>query len=212
MNMEHMDSHRWDSDSQRRRALRDKLTIGLLLLVFVALIAPTSATSRPKGRNEVFSALAQLPVAGSTRSVKIHINGYSSPQDAERLCSTLLDGGPEALLKTLSKMKSLGRIEREGTVGFYDFKFILSKPTATGRHIYAVADRPIGFLESYLGTRSKDYSFGIMELDLKTDDKEKENGAGTLIYAAKIRVIGGEKVEIENVTFAPIQLLGVRQL
>jgi len=156
--------------------------------------------------------LAQLPVAGSTRSVKIHINGYSSPQDAERLCSTLLDGGPEALLKTLSKMKSLGRIEREGTVGFYDFKFILSKPTATGRHIYAVADRPIGFLESYLGTRSKDYSFGIMELDLKTDDKEKENGAGTLIYAAKIRVIGGEKVEIENVTFAPIQLLGVRQL
>ena len=47
---------------------------------------------------------------------------------------------------------------------------------------------------------------------MKTDDKEKENGAGTLIYAAKIRVIGGEKVEIENVTFAPIQLLGVRQL
>lgn len=31
-------------------------------------------------------------------------------------------------------------------------------------------------------------------------------------YAAKIRVIGGEKVEIENLTFAPIKLLGVRQL
>src|SRR5213594_1481818 len=191
--------------------MRVKLTIGLLLLVFVALIAPTSATSRPKGRNEVFSALAQLPVAGSTRSVKIHINGYSSPQDAERLCSTLLDGGPEALLKTLSKMKSLGRIEREGTVGFYDFKFILSKPTATGRHIYAVADRPIGFLESYFSTRSKDYPFGILELDLKNDN-EKEKGEGTLIYAAKVRVVSGEKVEIENLTFAPIRLLGVRQL
>ena len=192
--------------------MRNKLRIELLLLVCVALIIPVSATSGAKGRNEVFSALAQLPVEGSTTNVKIYIDGYSSPQDAERLHATLVDGGPNALLKTLRKMKTLGRIEREGSIGNYDFKFILSKPTATGRHIYAVADRPIGFLESYLGTRSKDYSFGIMELDLKTDDKEKENGAGTLIYAAKIRVIGGEKVEIENVTFAPIQLLGVRQL
>jgi len=192
--------------------MRVKLTIGLLLLVFVTLIVPTSATSGAKECNGVFSALALLPVAGSSRSVTIHINGYSSPQDAERLRATLLDGGPEALLKTLSKMKSLGRIEREGIIGFYNFKFILSKPTPTGRHIYAVADRPIGFLESYFSTRSKDYSFGIMELDLKTDDKEKEKGEGTLIYAAKVRVIGGEKVEIENFTFAPIQLLGVRQL
>jgi len=192
--------------------MRVKLTIGLLLPVFVSLIALTSATSGAKGRNEVFSALAQFPVAGSTGDVKIYINGYSGPRDAERLRATLLDGGPEALLKTLGKMKSLGRIEREGTLGFYNFKFILSKPTATGRHIYAVADRPIGFLESYFSTRSKDYSFGIMELDLKTNDEEKEKGAGTLLYAAKIRVIGGEKVEIENVTFAPIRLLGVRQL
>jgi hypothetical protein len=89
---------------------------------------------------------------------------------------------------------------------------ILSTTTATGRHIYAVADRPIGFLEAYYSTRSRDYPFGILELDLKADDNEKEKGEGTLIYAAKIRVIHGEKVEIENLTFAPIRLLSVRQL
>lgn len=191
--------------------MRIKVAIGLSLLVCVALIVPMSATSDGKGRNEVFSALAQLPGAGTTTNVKIYISGYSSPQDAERFNATLLSGGPTALLKALRKMKSLGRIEREASVGFYDFKLILSTTTATGRHIYAVADRPIGFLEAYYSTRSRDYPFGILELDLKGDD-EKEKGEGTLIYAAKIRVIGGEKVEIENLTFAPIKLLGVRQL
>ncbi len=192
--------------------MSNKLRIELLLLVCAGLIIPGSATSGAKGRDEVFSALAQLPVEGNTTNVKIYINGYSSPQDAERLHATLLDGGPNALLKTLTKMKSLGRIEREGSIGNYDFKFILSKPTATGRHIYAVADRPIGFLEAYFSTRSKDYPFGILELDLKADGSEKEKGEGTLIYAAKLRVVSGEKVELENLTFAPIRLLGVRQL
>lgn len=192
--------------------MRNKVRIELLLLVCAALIMPMSATSGAKGRSEVFSALAQLPVEGTTTNVKIYINGYSTPQDAERLNATLLRGGPSALLKALRKMKSLGRVEKEGTVGNYDFKLILSKPTATGRHIYAVADRPIGFLEAYFSTRSKDYQFGILELDLKTGDNEKEKGEGTLIYAAKVRVVGGEKVEVENLTFAPIRLLGIRQL
>jgi len=192
--------------------MRNKVRIELLLLVCVALIMPGSATSGAKGPNEVFSALAQLPVEGTTTNVKIYISGYSSRQDAERLNATLLHGGPNALLKALRKMKSLGRVEKEGTVGFYDFKFILSRPTATGRHIYAVADRPIGFLEAYFSTRSKDYPFGIMELDLKADDKEREKGEGTLIYAAKVRVVGGEKVEVENLAFAPIRLLSIRQL
>jgi len=192
--------------------MRNKLRIELLLVVCVALILPMSAASGAKGRNEVFSALAQLPVEGRTTNVKIYINDYSTPQDAERLHAALVDGGSSALLKMLRKMKSMGRIEREGTVGNYDFKLILSKPTATGRHIYAVADRPIGFLEAYFSTRSKDYPFGILELDLKADGSEKEKGEGTLIYAAKVRVVSGEKVEIENITFAPIRLLGVRQL
>jgi len=191
--------------------MKNKVRIELLLLVCVALIMPMSATSGAKGRNEVFSALAQLPVEGRTTNVKIYINGYSTTQDAERLHAALVDGGSKALLKVLSKMKSMGRIEREGTVGNYDFKLILSKPTATGRHIYAVADRPIGFLEEYFSTRSKDFPFGILELDLK-EDNEKEKGEGTLIYAAKVRVVSGDKVEIENLSFAPIRLLGVRQL
>ncbi|HSE37971.1 MAG TPA: hypothetical protein VLG74_11770 [Blastocatellia bacterium] len=192
--------------------MRIKAAITCFLLVSVTLIVPASATSGAKGRTEAFSALAQLPTGGTTTNVKIYIDGYSTPEDAQRLNTTLVSGGPNALLKALRKMKARGRIERDGSVGFYDFKLIISKSTSTGRHIYAVADRPIGFLEAYFSTRSRDYPFGIMELDLKADGSESEKGVGTLIYAAKVRVIDGEKVEIENITFAPIKLLGVRQL
>lgn len=189
--------------------MRIKITTVLFLLC-VALVMP--AVAARNGKPETFSALAQLPVAGTTMNVRIYIKGYSTPQEAQQLHGVLTDGGPKALLKALQKMKSIGRIEREGTVGFYNLKLILSKTTPEGRHIYAVTDRPIGFLEAYAGSRSVDYPFGILELDLKADEKGKEKGEGSLIYAAQIKVIDGDKVDIENLTFAPIRLLGVQQL
>ena len=197
--------------------MRITMTTTVFLLVCLALIMPIRATSegqqdRKNSGEETFSALAELPVAGTTMNVRIYIHSYSTEQDARNLHAILLDGGPNALLKTLRKMKPIGRIERDGTVGFYDFKFILSKPTATGRQIYAVTDRPIGFLEAYADARSKDYPFGILQLELKADEKGREKGEGTLIYAAKIKVLDTEKVDIENFSFAPIRLLGVRQL
>ena len=195
--------------------MRIKLT-AVFLLLCLALLMPTRATfgdnAMEPSKDEVFSALAQLPVQGTTVNVKIYIRGYSSEADAQRLNGVLRDGGPAALLKALRKMKSMGRIEKEGTVGFYDFKLILSKPSATGRKIYALTDRPIGFLEAYFDTRSKDYPFGIMELELKGGDNEKQKGEGTLVYAARIKGMDAEKLEVENVAFAPIRLLGVRQL
>jgi hypothetical protein len=189
--------------------MRIKLT-ALFLLFAMVLVGPpiTARDDKP----ETFSALAQLPVAGTTMNVRMYINGYSSPEEAQQLHGILTDGGPKALLKALQNMKPLGRIEREGNVGFYDFKLIVSKATPNGRHIYAVTDRPIGFLEAYVGSRSVDYPFGILQLDLKPDKKGQEKGEGSLIYAAQVKVLDGDKIDIENLTFAPIHLLGVHQL
>jgi hypothetical protein len=183
----------------------------------MALVMPSLATSAGKSYQddsgkEAFSALAELPVAGQTMNVRIYIDRYSSAQDAKGLHSIFADGGPKALLKALEKMKTIGKVQREGTVGFYDLKLILSKSTPTGRHIYGLTARPIGFLEAYYSSRSKDYPFGILELDLESNDKGREKGTGTLVYAAKLKGLDGDKVEIENYTFAPIKLLGVRKL
>ncbi len=105
--------------------MRTKLTTLLLMLFCVVLAMPASPINN--GKEETLSALAQLPVAGTTMNVRIYLKSYSTPQEAQQLHSVLMDGGPSALLKTLKKMKPIGRIEQEGTLGFYDFKLILSK-------------------------------------------------------------------------------------
>lgn len=68
----------------------------------------------------------------------------------------------------------------------------------------------MGFLELYVGNQSTDYEFGILTLDLKQDGK-KEKGEGSLIYAAKVKVVEGNKIDIESYGVAPIRLMGVRQ-
>ncbi len=198
--------------------MRIKSIAALCLLSCLALAAPAGATAAAKrdkkgsGR-ETFSALAILPTAARAPvNVTINIEGYSSDEDARALLAALLDGGPDALLKALEKMKPIGRIERVGTVGFYDLKFIRSVATPTGRRIIAVTDRPVGFLEEYFGTQSTDYKFGILQLDLKDDKKGKEEGEGSLIYAAQIKVLNGNQVEIENYGIDPVRLMGIRQL
>ena len=184
--------------------------------------APADKMDKPVASfgKETFSALAYLPSgvgpamrgAGATANVNIYIESYSSDEDAQELKAALFEGGSQRLLGALEKMKSIGRIEREGTVSFYDFKFIRSTPTETGRRITAVTDRPIGFLENYFATRSADYQFGILQLDLKDDKKGKEDGVGALIYSAKIKILNGNQIEIENFGIDPIRLEGVRQL
>jgi len=196
--------------------MRIKLVAALCLLSCLALTVPsgaTSAQSDKKGSNrETFSALANILPAGATRNVTIYIDSYSTEQEAQQLDAISSSGGQDALLKALEQMKPIGRIEREGTVSFYDFKLIISRPTSTGRRIIAITDRPMGFREEARDARSTEYPFGILQLDLKDDKKGKEEGEGTLIYAAQIKDLNVEALNVEHYSVDPIMLLGVRQL
>ena len=124
--------------------------------------------------------------AGARVNVDLYVDDYTNDADAKAMASVLVEGGSEALLKMLEKAKTIGKIRLSGRVGFYDFKLIRSHQTATGRRIYAVGDRPVGFLEVYAGNRSMDYPFGILQLDLKKNSKGKEEGSGALLYSAKM--------------------------
>ena len=188
------------------------------LLCSLAVAPSPAQETGPKPKTETFSAMAYLPSgagrrmigAGRTANVSLYVESYSNDDEAQLLARTLLDGGSDAVLKELEHMKSKGKIELTGRVGFYDLKFIRSRPTKNGRRISAVTDRPIGFLEAFYGSRSEDYKFGIVILDLKTK-KDKEEGEGQLIYAAKVKVIDGNRLEIENYGIDPVRLMGVRK-
>src|ERR1044072_1484987 len=173
----------------------------------------------PKPKKQKLSALAYLPSgggrrmvgAGATANVDLYLNNYTSDDEARVLAGTLLDGGPNTLLKALEKADSIGKITLSGRVGFYDLKLIRSHPTEAGRRIIAVGDRPMGFLELYVGNQSTDYQFGILTLELKRKSNGKEEGEGSLVYAAKVKVLEGNKIDIESYGVAPIRLMGVRQ-
>jgi hypothetical protein len=200
--------------------MRAKLLIAFCTLTILAwsIAAPAPAQDKEK-TNEKFFALAYLPSgagpamvgAGAKVNVDLWVNEYTSDADAKVMAAALVEGGPNALLKMLEKAKSIGKIRLTGRAGFYDFKLIRSHRTEGGRRIYAVGDRPVGFLEAYAGNRSLDYPFGILQLDLKTNSKGKEEGTGSLIYSAKIKVLEGNSIDVESYGIQPIRLLGLRK-
>lgn len=190
--------------------------VSLFLILCSLLVASTASA-----QNEKYSAMGYLPSgagmrgvgAGNTFSVDIYIKSYTSDAEAKRLAAILLEGGNDALFKQLEDMKSIGKITLTGRVGFYDLKLIRAHNLpGGGRRIIAVTDRPIQFLEAYAGTRSTDYNFGLLQIDLKPNKKGKEEGQGSLIYAAKVKVIEGKSIEVENYGISPVQLRGVRKL
>lgn len=193
----------------------------LAVLAFgVSLPSPAQDKKPEKPKSEKFSALAYMPHgagpamvgAGARVNVDLYLNSYTSDADAKVMAAALLEGGSESLLKALEKADTIGKIRLVGRAGFYDFKLIRSHQMEGGRRVYAIGDRPIGFLEMYAGSRSQDYPFGILQLDLKKNSKGREEGTGALLYAAKIKVLEGNKIEVESYGIDAIKLLGVRKL
>jgi hypothetical protein len=201
------------------------LGIAIWGVAMLALPLPAQDSKPKKPKPEHYSALAYLPSgagprmvgAGSTMNVDIVIQRYSTDAEAQELAQLLLSSGSDAVLKALQKKKSIGKVSLVGRVGFFDLKLIRSRPVEGGRLVIAVSDRPIGFLEAYNSGRSMDYTFGILQMQLKTKEedkgeKQREEGEGTLIYAAKVKVIDKTKIEIENYGISPAELKGVRRL
>jgi len=188
-------------------------------LALSAAFGPAAA-DKEKPKSERFAALAYLPSGagramvrpGATANVDVYVKSYTTNQEANVLGALLLDKGPDALLDVLQKADSIGKITLTGRVGFYDLKLIRSRPTETGRQIIAVGDRPMGFLEMYYSGRSRDYEFGILTLNLTRDKKGKEKGEGALLYAAKVKVLDGKKIEMETYGIEPVRLMAVRKL
>ena len=185
----------------------------MLILILVILCATINvfAQEETEGKTEHFGASAYSMNRGARMvNVDIRIKAYTDNEKTQQFASALVEGGQQALTKALEKSDDIGSIQLTGRVGFYDFKLIRSRGTATGRRIVAVCDRPLQFGELYAGTRSSDYTIGIMVLDLKKDKKGREVGTGTLYYAAKVK-IKNNKIQIEHFQIDPVRLVNVRK-
>lgn len=185
--------------------------IATLILVMVCTTINVLAQEETKQKTEHFGASAHSMSRGArVVDVDIRVKAYTDNEKTKQFAVALVEGGQQALTKALEKSDDIGSIQMVGRVGFYDFKLIRSRPTPTGRRIVAVCDRPLQFGELYGGTRSTDYTIGIMILDLKKDEKNREKGTGTLYYAAKVK-IKNNTIQIEHFQIHPIRLINVRK-
>jgi len=182
-----------------------------MIIVILCATINVLAQEEIKRETEHFGASAYSMNRGASMvTVDIRVKAYTDNEKTQMFATALVEGGQEALTKALEKSDDIGSIQLTGRVGFYDFKLIRSRRTPTGRRIVAVCDRPLQFGELYGGTRSTDYTIGIMIVDLKQDKKGKEVGSGTLYYAAKVK-IKNQTIKIEHFQLHPVRLVNVRK-
>jgi hypothetical protein len=161
-------------------------TMGLSLLVGLLLIASPLVPAQ-RGSVETIDATAfgTSTQLGRNFGVKIIIYDFSDPEDRDILVQAFAKGQNDGLRNALEKMKSVGRIQIPGTLGF-DLSFIREIVTPNGRTIRFVTNREIAFGESYWNTRTK--SFNLTAGEITLNDKDKSKSEGVLFPAAQLIV------------------------
>ncbi len=149
-----------------------KLAI-LNTLIFVVLAAACSLAQ--KGEEIQAQAFGEGTQMGHTFNVTVHIDEYSTDDDEQILFDAYNKSGMNGVSNALNKMKTKGRIAITGTLG-YDVTYIRVFPTAAGRKIRLVTNRPITFGEAWTDSRSQNFNLSALELDLDKDDKSKSKG------------------------------------
>lgn len=158
-----------------------------LLLVTLLLIAITPAPSQGNGKSATIDATAMgtSTQMGSTVSIKVIINRFSTEEDRQVLIAAFKQGQSQGLVNALSKMDPVGRIAITGTLG-YDLAYIRLIRTPTGRKIRFATNRLIRFGEAYNNTQSMNFDLTAGEFDLNDADKNKSSG---VLYPASQLII-----------------------
>src|SRR5438876_8542965 len=159
---------------------------GISLLIGLLMIACVPGF-RQRGSTETIDATAfgTSTQLGRNFGVKLIIYEFSSPEDRDILVQAFQKGQNDGLVNALEKMKSVGRIQIPGTLG-YDVTYIREILTPTGRTIRYVTSRKIAFGEAYWDTLTR--SFNLTAGEISINDKDRDKSDGVIFPAAQLIV------------------------
>jgi hypothetical protein len=185
--------------------------VGLLLLGAVATVSAEEPQEKETFMATVLqTANLRLP-GGGTFQITMNVEKWTSADERKRLLTVFKEGGSDALMKELRKMKA-GYILPPAFARWpsweVDVASSIPQPGG-GRIVRLFTERPIAFGEAYYNTRSKDYEFGIVELRLDA----KGEGEGATIPAARLSLDDQGQIVVETTpyTTGPQKLIGVRE-
>jgi len=170
--------------------------LGSLLVLGLMAVGSIPSLSQDRPKPEIIQAVAMgtSTQVGQQFHVRLIINEYSTEEDRQILIEAFEKGKNQGLVNALEKMRAVGRIAIEGTLG-YDISYIRSIPTPTGRKIRFITNRLLRFGETYYSTRSADYNLTGGELDLNDQDRSKSTGV--LYPLVKLRLDKDKQLSLD---------------
>ncbi len=169
-----------------------ELAVGVLFAGALVCTAPVFAESRPPGPERFEGRIANAGTFGNVGSnfFSIQVDEYTSDDEFIEFMEILAAGGPRRLEDAFPRSRK-GRIIIN-SLG-YDIALVRSTPTESGRVVRVFTVRRLGFDESARQTRSREYPFGMIELDLDHDGR----GDGVLVVAARLQLNPDGRLEVE---------------
>jgi hypothetical protein len=181
--------------------MKFKISVVMISLFFMSF--SFAEVTKP----EVYSATAVYTSGPSgTIPIKIYIKSYTSDEEVVQLATILKNEGSDALLKAINKQER-GRLAPARKTGT-DVGVVRMRKTEKGTTIRMLMERPVGFMELFRNTRSTDYPFGILQMELDNEGK----GEGTLVVAAKIKFTDDNTIEVESYGIQPLRLIAIHKL
>ena len=115
--------------------------------------------------------------------MSVVVREFSNEADRAILVEAFQKAQNQGLVNALTKMRAVGRISLEGTIG-YDLSYIRLIPTPTGRIIRFITNRKINFGEAYYSTQSVAYNLTAGEIEI--NDVHKDKSSGVLFPVAQL--------------------------
>ncbi len=160
-----------------------KIAMTVLFVLGLVMIVIMPGLARDKYETIDATAYGTSTQMGQNIGVTLIIYEYSTPDDRQILVEAYQKGQNQGLVNALSKMKAVGRMSIQGTLGS-DVAYVKMIPTPTGRKIRFVTNRMIRFCEAWADSQSMSFNLTAGELDLDAHDKSKSTG--TLYPAAQL--------------------------
>jgi hypothetical protein len=178
--------------------------IPLALSACLLFSGATGAAAQGTAGPEEFTAFAinmGALTSGTTANLIITVNRWSTQNEQDRFLEVLRAKGPDGLLEAFRHMPRLGSLRTAESVG-YELRFATQEPLPDGgRRILIATDRPLGFSEAANRTRTSEYPFTVIEMQVPAEG----HGSGTLSLAARI-IPTGKNIVVENYDTQPIRL------
>jgi hypothetical protein len=194
-----------------------QVVAGVLAVAVVS--APAGAQTSPGATDKVTISGWALNMSnnatGANQTIRINIDGWSTPEQRQFLIDTFLEKKQNGLLRELERQPELGRFNFPGYQGpdpnntmrlGTDIRYAMSFPLEDGgRRIVIITPRVIGFRETANQPRSIDYPFTLFEMRFDKAGK----GEGRMAYNTQIQfdkkknsieleVYGSEPVRLNN--------------